>query len=131
MTTQRSRMLRLLAASAVLAAITLAPLSALAQDSAGESQDTAGQTQTEFTDQQLKQFVAAQKKVQSVIQTWDHKIAAANKDEKADLQTKENKALAKVVSSHGLKPKTYNAIAQQAQNDPALTQRIQSFMTPQ
>lgn len=131
MTTQRSRMPRLLAASVVLAAVTLAPLSALAQDSAGTSQDTTSQKQTEFTDKQLKDFVAAQKKVQSVIKTWDSKLAAANEDEKDDLKTEENKALAKAVSSNGLKPETYNAIAQQAQNDPALTKRIQSFMKPQ
>lgn len=131
MTTQRSRMLRLSVTSTFLAAVVLAPLPAIAQDSAGVSEDTTSHKQTEFSDKQLKHFVVAQKEVQSVIQTWDHKIATADKDKKADLQTDENKALAKAVSSNGLKPETYNAIAQQAQNDPALTRRIQSFMTPQ
>lgn len=131
MTTLRIRSIRLLATSVILGATAVTPLSALAQDNGNATKDTASQQQTEFTDKQLKQFVSAQTNVQSVIQKWDTRVAAAGKDKKADVQKKENKALAKAVTSSGLKPDTYNAIAKQAQNDPALTKRIQSFMTPE
>lgn len=121
-----------LAAAVVCGMAVCAPLTALAASDSGDSaKDSATQKQTDFTDKQLKQFVAAQNNVQSVIEKWDPKVADASKDKKADVQREENKALAKAVTSSGLKPDTYNAIAQQAQNNPELTKRIQSFMTPE
>lgn len=110
--------------------MTLPSASALAADS---SADAAGDsTQSHYSDQQLKQFVSAQDNVQQTFQTFNKKIAAADDDEaKKKLKTDEAKALVKAVKDSGLKPDTYNAIAKQAQNDPELTQRIQSFMTPQ
>jgi len=126
MNTQRNRLVRL-AFTAALTGALLVATPVLAQAASNDSKTT----QTSFTDKQLKQFVSAQQNVQEAIQTWDPKVAAADEDKRADVQEEENKALAKAVTSSGLKPDTYNAIATSAQQDPDLTRRIQSFMEPQ
>ncbi|MES1954355.1 DUF4168 domain-containing protein [Salinisphaera hydrothermalis] len=115
----------------VLGATTLFALPALAADnpSAAASASTKAKSPDPFTDKQLKQFVKAQANVQAVIKKWDDKVAKA--DDKKAAQKKENKAMVKAVKDSGLTPKQYNRIAQQAQKDPELTKRIQSFMTPQ
>ncbi|KEZ78986.1 DUF4168 domain-containing protein [Salinisphaera hydrothermalis] len=115
----------------VLGATTLFALPALAADnpSAAASASTKAKSADPFTDKQLKQFVKAQANVQAVIKKWDDKVAKA--DDKKAAQKKENKAMVQAVKDSGLTPKQYNRIAQQAQKDPELTKRIQSFMTPQ
>lgn len=114
----------------VLGATSVFSLSALAADNgnAGASDSAKTQSADQFTDKQLKQFVKAQSNVQAVIKKWDAKVAKA--DDKKAIQDKENKAMVKAVKDSGLTPKQYNEIAQQAQKDPKLTKRIQSFMTP-
>lgn len=115
----------------VLGATTVFALPAMAADGASTGASNSAQTQSSdsFTDKQLKQFVKAQANVQAVIKQWDGKVAKA--DDKKAAQKKENKAMVKAVKESGLTPKQYNRIAQQAQKDPKLTKRIQSFMTPQ
>ncbi|AWN17347.1 DUF4168 domain-containing protein [Salinisphaera sp. LB1] len=114
-----------------LAAAGVVSLSAIAAGGAEASAGDNAKTQPadRFSDKQLKQFVKAQSNVQAVLKKWDGKVASA-KDRKA-ARKQENKAMVKAVKESGLTPKQYNAIAEQAQKDPKLTRRIQSFMTPQ
>ncbi|RJS95220.1 DUF4168 domain-containing protein [Salinisphaera sp. Q1T1-3] len=124
----------MIAMTAVAGVIGAAPVgTAFAADSGADSADQATQTQSgDFSDKQLKQFVKAQGNVQSVMKEWQPKIAKADgDDQKQTLQKQENDALVKAVKSSGLDPEVYNQIANQARNDPKLTERIQSFMTPQ
>lgn len=106
-------------------------LPTFAADSGDSGAHDSAQTQSsdQFSDKQLKAFVKAQSNVQTVVKKWDSKVA--NADDKKAAQKKENKAMVKAVKDSGLTPKQYNDIAQQAQKDPQLTQRIQSFMTPE
>lgn len=117
----------------VMAALaSVCALPAVAADSADSGSSDNAKTQSteqQFTDKQLKQFVKAQSNVQDVMNKWDDKVSKA--DDKKAAKKKENEAMLKAVKDSGLKPKQYNEIAKQAQDDPKLTKRIQSFMTPQ
>ncbi|WP_423824081.1 DUF4168 domain-containing protein [Salinisphaera sp. SPP-AMP-43] len=119
------------AAGLLLGACAIYGLPAVAADNADAgASDSAAQSQSQdFTDKQLKQFVEAQNNVQAVLKKWDSKVAEA--DDKEAAQRKENKAMLQAVKDSGLSPKQYNNIARAAQNDPKLTKRIQSFMTPE
>ncbi|HET7314593.1 DUF4168 domain-containing protein [Salinisphaera sp.] len=116
----------------VLAAASVFSLPVFAADSddpgAGDSPKT--QPADRYTDKQLRQFVKAQANVQTVIKKWDSRVADADVSDKQAVRKKENKAMVKAVKASGLTPQQYNNIVQQAQQDPELTQRIQSFMTP-
>ncbi len=105
------------------------PAFASASGDSGASDTARTAPADQFSDKQLKQFVKAQSNVQAVVKKWDDKVASA--DDKKAAQKNENKAMVKAVKASGLSPEQYNAIAKQAQKDPKLTQRIQSFMTPQ
>lgn len=126
--------LKTLVAGALLAVAILAIVPAAAQSTDDEPAATAGQSQGQdnqdagFSDEQLKQFVTAQKNVQRAVTHWDPQIAEASDDEKDALRAKENKALVDAVINSGLKPQAYNDITRQAADNPALTKRIQSFM---
>ncbi|MGB7755598.1 MAG: DUF4168 domain-containing protein [Salinisphaera sp.] len=115
----------------ILGAASVLSLPAFASASGDSDASDTAQTAPadQFSDKQLKQFVKAQSNVQAVVKKWDDKVASA--DDKKTAQKNENKAMVKAVKASGLSPEQYNAIAKQAQTDPKLTQRIQSFMTPQ
>lgn len=119
------------ATALILGATSVLSLSAFASVSGDSSAGDTAKTQSahQFSDKQLKQFVKAQSNVQAVVKEWDGKVASA--DDKKAAQKNENKAMVKAVKESGLSPEQYNAIAKQAQKDPQLTKRIQSFMTPQ
>lgn len=129
------RLRHTLATASLAVLVSVAPFgAALAADTGGtgETADASQSKSTDFSNTQLKQFVTAQNNVQAALKKWDSKIAATDDaDKKEALQKKENKALITAVKSSGLDPETYNAIARSAQNDPALTKRIQSYMDPQ
>ena len=83
-----------------------------------------------YSDAQLKAFAAAQADVVAATDVWDERIDNAPADRREPLSVKEERALVKAVTDHGLTPTTYNAIATQAQDNPKLTRRIQHHMAP-
>lgn len=81
----------------------------------GAAAPSAGATaQTSFSDSDVDQFASAAIAVQNIQN--DSTVAAADK------QTK----MASAVSSSGLSPEKFNAIAKASQSDPALMKRIQT-----
>jgi hypothetical protein len=100
-------------------AVAAAP--ALAQDAAqptpaqpAAQADANAQTDAKFTDAEVKQFASAALAVQQIRED------TATSD--ADKQPK----MAAAVQQSGLTPQRFNEIAQASQNDPALTERIQT-----
>jgi len=79
----------------------------------GAAAPSAGAT-TSFSDSDVDQFASAAIAVQNIQN--DSTVAAADK------QTK----MASAVSSSGLSPEKFNAIAKASQSDPALMKRIQT-----
>lgn len=108
---------RILATAATAFTLALAP-AAYAQDdaaAASEAADAAAAPDSasqEFSDAQISGFVNALGEVQ--------KIQA---DASLDAQTKQTQ-MASAIQAAGLDVETFNAIANQAQSDPALKQKI-------
>lgn len=113
-----------------MAMFALPALASADEQNADKTQSNSSQQQ-QFTDKQLKRFARAQEDVQETMQKWQVKLDEADDDDKAKLRKKRNEDMTEAVENSGLDAKTYNRIAQQAQKDEQLTQRIQKFMTPQ
>ena len=82
-----------------------------------------------YADDELEAFVAAQADVADTLAEWKPRLAEAAPNQRDRLAIKQEQALVAAVKAHDLSPATYNAIAEQAQQDPILTRRIQSHMT--
>lgn len=126
------------AASLCIAAL-LAPLPAAAQNPAGQpgqppqrqapsmgqGQPGGGGQMPAFSDKQLEAFAEANKKVQKHRQELEQEMQGVEDQQQAQtLQQEYNSKVGKSLESVGLDVGTYQLIAQAAQGDPALRDKI-------
>ena len=115
--------------AAIVASLTLSA-AALAQQSAPQPQTQTPavaqqQTTVELTDANLLKFSVAMDAIQQVGVKYESKFKAAETPEQAQqVQQEAQGEMVKAVQSAGLTAEQYNAIAQQAQQDEALRNKI-------
>ena len=115
--------------AAIVASLTLSA-AALAQQSAPQPQTQTPavaqqQTTVELTDANLLKFSVAMDAIQQVGAKYESKFKAAETPEQAQqVQQEAQGEMVKAVQSAGLTAEQYNAIAQQAQQDEALRNKI-------
>ena len=108
--------LRTLLAPLGLAALLTFSLGAFAQE-------------TDFSDQQLDQFVSAQDDVMDIRDEYVQRIEATDdRDEAMALEQEANQMMVEAVEDTGLTVETYSEIAQAASQDMELAERIQAKM---
>ena len=108
--------LRTLLAPLGLAALLTFSLGAFAQE-------------TDFSDQQLDQFVSAQDDVMDIRDEYVQRIEATDdRDEAMALEQEANQMMVEAVEDTGLTVETYSEIAQAASQDMELAERIQDMM---
>ena len=115
------KMTKLLAATAVVFTAG-AGSAAMAQEAAAaqEQQET-----TPVSDKEVKKFVKAEKKIGAIIDEWTPKVQSAESDEQADqLKQQAQTQMIAAIEKEGLSVQRYNEIAQQAQFDPQLAERL-------
>jgi len=88
------------------------------------------QAQPSITDQKLDQTAAAIKRVASVKQDYQQRIAAAAPSEKERIVEEGRKELAKAVTDQGLSIGEYDAILGVAQKDPDVLQKLKQRISP-
>ncbi len=82
---------------------------------------------TEYTDAQIDQFLAAAIGVQGVVETFTPQLQAAEgEDAQNALREQAQQQMAVHVENSGLSIPDYNAIAEAAQTDKALAERIEA-----
>lgn len=115
---------RFLAAAAVAgAAVFGAGATASAQDAAAQQQQM--QQAAPVTDKEVKQFVKAEKEINSIVEEWAPKVqSAGNQQEAEELQGEAQTQMVAAIEKEGLSVNRYNEIYQQAQLDPQLAERI-------
>jgi hypothetical protein len=100
----------------------LLPASAGAQGS-GMSQQAG---QTEFSKEKIDSFIRSQGRIVQIQQRYQGQFEeAADNAERQSIMQQVNSEMVQAVQAEGLSPQEYNGIARQAQNDPALMQRLQ------
>ncbi|MDP2716999.1 DUF4168 domain-containing protein [Rheinheimera sp.] len=117
--------------AAILASLTLSG-AAVAQQTAAQPQaqtqaaaPAQQQTTVELTDANLLKFSVAMDSIQQVGTKYESKFKAAETPEQAQqVQQEAQGEMVKAVQSAGLTAEQYNAIAQQAQQDEALRNKI-------
>jgi hypothetical protein len=88
------------------------------------------QAQPSITDQKLDQTAAAMKRVVSVKQDYQQRIAAAAQSDKERIAEEGRKELAKAVTDQGLSVGEYAAILEVAQKDPDVLQKLKQRIGP-
>jgi hypothetical protein len=88
------------------------------------------QAQPSITDQKLDQTAAAMKRVVSVKQDYQQRIAAAAPSDKERIAEEGRKELAKAVTDQGLSVGEYAAILEVAQKDPDVLQKLKQRISP-
>jgi hypothetical protein len=86
--------------------------------------------QPSITDQKLDQTAAAIKRVASVKQDYQQRIAAASPSDKERIVEEGTKELAKAVTDQGLSVGEYDAILEVAQKDPDVLQKLKQRISP-
>ena len=81
-------------------------------------------TSDNIPDNKLDAAAAAVKKVSSLAETFEKKLAQAPAAEKERLVGEANDAMAKAVTDQGLSVEEYTAIMKVAQNDPAVRSKL-------
>ncbi|MCR8913528.1 DUF4168 domain-containing protein [Marinobacter panjinensis] len=128
----------LVSLTASLALLAAGP--ALAQDNqqSPESTDSdggysdpaaAGTQNTNFNDQELKQFVKAQEGINDIRDEYMEKIEAADSQQKAqELQMEANDEMVTVIEDAGMDIPTYNSIATAYNSEPQVRNRVDALM---
>lgn len=128
----------LVSITASLALLATGP--ALAQESqqSPESADTsggysdpaaAGTQDTNFSDQELKQFVDAQEGINGIRDEYMEKIESADSQQKAqELQMEANDEMVSVIEDAGIDVPTYNSIATAYNSEPQVRNRVDALM---
>jgi hypothetical protein len=88
------------------------------------------QSRPSITDQKLDQTAAAMKRVVSVKQDYQQRIAAATPSDKEGIAEEGRKELSKAVTDQGLSVGEYNAILEVAQKDPDVLQKLKQRIGP-
>ena len=90
---------------------------------------SAGTQNTNFSDNELKQFIEAQEGVMEVREDYIEQIEAADSQEKAqELQMEANDEMVSVIEDIGMEIPTYNSIATAYSSEPKVRDRIDSMM---
>lgn len=101
------------------------------QNSSGGYSDpaSAGTQNTDFNDQELKQFVSAQEGINGIRDEYMEKIEAADSQQTAqELQMEANEEMISVIEDAGIDVQTYNAIATAYNSEPDVRDRVDSMM---
>ncbi|WP_041381751.1 DUF4168 domain-containing protein [Spiribacter curvatus] len=102
-----------------LAALMAASMTAGAQSDGG----------TDFSDDQIDQFVEAQNEVMEIRNEYVQRIESTeDREEAMALEQEGNEMMVEAVEDTGLNVDTYSSIAQAASENPELAERIQSMM---
>lgn len=82
----------------------------------------------DFDKAELEAFVEAQAEVSDISQDYQKKMQNAdNPEAQASMRQEANQEMVQAVNDAGLDPSTYNSIAQAAQSDPQLAQKIEGM----
>lgn len=86
--------------------------------------------ESDFSNQQLDQFVNAQTQVMEIRDEYVERIEATeDRDEAMALEQEANQVMVDAVENTGLSVDTYSAIAQSASESPDLAERIRALMS--
>lgn len=89
----------------------------------------AGTQNTNFNDQELKQFVKAQEGINDIRDEYMEKIEAADSQQKAqELQMEANDEMVTVIEDAGMDIPTYNSIATAYNSEPQVRNRVDALM---
>ncbi|MFN2359587.1 MAG: DUF4168 domain-containing protein [Marinobacter sp.] len=90
---------------------------------------SAGSQDTNFSDEELKQFVEAQEGINEIRDEYMEKIEAADSQQKAqELQMEANDEMATVIEDAGMDIPTYNSIATAYNSEPKVRNRVDALM---
>jgi len=121
-------------AAAVAAVTVLSPLAAGAQTQPPPSTAapaTAPAAKTPISDQQISQAAVAMGKVMNIRQTYNQKLTQAKPEDRGRIADESQTAMQKAVTDQGLSVEQYNAILQEAQNDPGVREKLMSRLPQQ
>jgi len=101
-----------------------------ANASGGYSDSTSADAEeNDFSDQDLENFVSAQKKINSVRDEYITRIEAADSKEKArELQMEGNERMVTAIEGASIDFETYQAIAEAYEKDPDVRDRVDALM---
>lgn len=89
----------------------------------------AGTQDTNFSDQELKQFVEAQEGINDIRDEYMEKIEAADSQQKAqELQMEANDQMVTEIEDAGMDIPTYNSIATAYNSEPQVRNRVDALM---
>lgn len=90
---------------------------------------SAGTQDTNFNDQELKQFIEAQEGINGIRDEYMEKIESADSQQNAqELQAEANDEMANVIEDVGIDVPTYNAIATAYNSEPQVRNRVDALM---
>ncbi|KAA8982493.1 MULTISPECIES: DUF4168 domain-containing protein [Gammaproteobacteria] len=119
--------------AAIAFALSTAGMTAVAQDSStGQAQQNQGQSMsapeqqnTDFSDEELQNFVELQDEIGKVREDYVSQIESAESEDKArELQQKAQTEMVKVIEDAGMTVEEYNAIAVAYNSNPEIQERV-------
>lgn len=111
-------------------ALMITAAAALGLGPAAQAQDSgsAGTFADEVDEQQLEAFVVARADVQEIQQDYTSRLQSAENDQDAaELQAEAQEKMVSAVEDAGLSVQEFNRIAEAAQNDPEVQEKIQEL----
>lgn len=111
-------------------ALMITAAAALGLGPAAQAQDSgsAGTFADEVDEQQLEAFVVARAEVQEIQQDYTSRLQSAENDQNAaELQAEAQEKMVSAVEDAGLSVQEFNRIAEAAQNDPEVQEKIQEL----
>lgn len=113
-----------------LVALAALPAAALAQDAAPPAPPAAAEAETiiEVSDAQLRSFAGAVVELSGLQQEFGPRLQAASPEEQPAIQQEAQTRAMAVVQKHQLDAQTFNGIAQAAQQDAELAQKIDIYV---
>lgn len=121
-------------AAAVAAVTVLSPLAAGAQTQPPPSTAApaaAPAAKAQVSDQQITKAAVAMGKVMNIRQTYNQKLTQAKPEDRGRIADESQAAMQKAVTDQGLSVDQYNAILQEAQNDPNVREKLMSRLPQQ
>lgn len=121
-------------AAAVAAVTVLSPLAAGAQTQPPPSTAApaaAPAAKAQVSDQQITKAAFAMGKVMNIRQTYNQKLTQAKPEDRGRIADESQAAMQKAVTDQGLSVDQYNAILQEAQNDPNVREKLMSRLPQQ
>ncbi|RKR06553.1 uncharacterized protein DUF4168 [Kushneria sinocarnis] len=122
-----------LSATLIAAGFASGPVMAASQSqgSAGQAQ-TQGQTQQNFSDQQLQNFASASQEIAGISQNYTQRLQNADgSEQQQNIRQEANDKMVQAVKDSGLKVDEFNQIGQAVQNNPQMMQKVQKMAQQQ